>query len=286
MINDNQSQMTTSVVITGKSPVLSVLTRLLDRLDGDGVLQSEIIPWSCPVPTFGDLDNSQLATIGINPSYREFMDRTGLQLKGTLRRFHTLQSLGLEAWAEADSRHLDLMLDSFRKYFSCNPYDAWFRRLDFVIAGANASYYDYPSNACHLDLVPFATNRRWTELSGIQQSFLRQLSGDTLGTIIRDSHIGMLILNGNSVVRQFQSVAGATLQAKEIPAWSLRSHSRNMVKGIAYTGCLSEMSGIKLDRPLRILGFNHNLQSSFGVTSEVVSSIKEWVTRMAEGARW
>ncbi len=267
------------------STSLAVLTTLIDRLDSDAVIGTDIIPWSCPVPVFGDWLNPRVATLGINPSYREFVDRSGKQLQGACRRFHTLDSLGLETWAEADARHLELLIDTYRLYFRRNPYDTWFRKLDFAIAGTNASYYDRPSSACHLDLVPFATLRKWNELSARQRASLLSLAGDTLGILLRDSQVRLLILNGSSVVKGFQSVAGLSLQAKEIPSWSLRRRSTGSVRGIAYTGATETVSGIELDRQLAVLGFNHNLQSSFGVTMEVIFSIREWIAQTAEEAK-
>ena len=286
MTGQDQGIASTNARTSGSPTVLSVLTTLIDRLDSDAVIGTDIIPWSCPVPTFGDLTSPQLATLGINPSYREFVDPSGEELQGELRRFHTLESLGLETWAEADARHLELILDTYRSYFFCNPYNAWFKKLDFAISGANVSYYDSPSTACHLDLIPFATIRRWTELSTQQRSSLVAVSGDTLGMILRDSQVRVLILNGSSVVKGFQSVAGVSLRAEEIPAWSLGRRSSANVKGVAYTGVAATVSGIKLDRQLKVLGFNHNLQSSFGVTMEVITAIREWITRTAEATGW
>ena len=286
MTGQDQSTASTNARTSWSPTVLSVLTKLIDRLDSDALIGTDIIPWSCPVPTFGDLTSPQLATLGINPSYREFVDPSGEELQGELRRFHTLESLGLETWAEADARHLELILDTYRSYFFCNPYNAWFKKLDFAISGANASYYDSPSTACHLDLIPFATIRRWTELSTQQRSSLVAVSGDTLGMILRDSQVRVLILNGSSVVKGFQSVAGVSLRAEEIPAWSLGRRSSANVKGVAYTGVAATVSGIKLDRQLKVLGFNHNLQSSFGVTMEVITAIREWITRTTEATGW
>ena len=269
----------------GSSTILSVLTTLIDRLDSNAVVGMDIIPWSCPVPAFGDWQSPQVATLGLNPSYREFVDRSGKQLQGESRRFHTLESLGLETWGETDARHLELIMDTCRSYFFRNPYNSWFKKLDFAIAGTAASYYDSPSSACHLDLVPFATIRRWNELSARQRSSLLSLTGDTLGLTLRDSKIRLLVLNGSSVVRAFQSVAGLSLQAKEMPAWSLGRRSTGNVRGFAFTGMAEIVSGVKLDRQVAVLGFNHNIQSSYGVTMEVISSIKEWIARTAEESK-
>src|SRR5579864_4914328 len=130
----------------------ATLTTLIDRLDSPAISQTDVIRWGCPVPSFGDLSNARVATIGLNPSNREFVDESGNELEGSSRRFHTLTSLGLASWAEADARHLRLILESCRAYFLGNPYDTWFKRLDYVIHGARASFYDPASVACHLDL--------------------------------------------------------------------------------------------------------------------------------------
>src|SRR5205809_4127565 len=132
--------------------MLTALTTLLDRLDSPAVSGTDVITWGCPVPSFGDLSNSEVATVGLNPSNREFVDESGGELEGSLRRFHTLNSLGISSWSHADARHLRLILESCRMYFFDNPYDRWFKRLDHVVSGTKASFYSPSCGACHLDL--------------------------------------------------------------------------------------------------------------------------------------
>ena len=64
----------------------SALATLIDRLDSPAVLETEVIPWGSPVPSFGDLSISRVATLGLNPSNREFVDESGGELQGPLRR--------------------------------------------------------------------------------------------------------------------------------------------------------------------------------------------------------
>jgi len=52
------------------------------------------------------------------------------------------------------------------------------------------------------------------------------------------------------------------------------------VAGVAYHGITNTLSGIPLGRDLLVLGFNHNLQSSFGVTSKVLREIRHWIANM------
>jgi len=270
--------------------MLSTLATLLDRLDSRAMSGTRVIPWGCPVPVFGDLTVAQVATVGINPSNLEFMDESGNELEGTARRFHTLMSLGLSSWGEADSRHLETIEHSCRTYFARNPYDRWFKRLDSVIAGMNASYYNKavltkPQYiACHLDLFPYATLCKWTELSGRERGTLLRLAGDTLAILLRDSHLQVVILNGHSVVKHFEELTGIGLQSSAMPAWSLPRRSGQDVPGIAFTAAIDELSGVGLGRRVLILGFNHNVQSSFGVTSEVLREMRKWMTVATRGS--
>jgi hypothetical protein len=260
----------------------TVLITLIDRLDSNAVSDANVIQWGCPVPSFGDLSNSQVATVGLNPSNREFVDEAGNELQGPSRRFHTLKSLGLRSWSEADARHLRMILDSCRTYFVGHPYDTWFKKLDRVVSGVEASYYDASYRACHLDLIPYATACKWTELTPQQRSRLLAVASDTLGLLLRDSPIQLLILNGQSVVDQFQDIAGVRLESQEMPSWSLPRQSKRNVVGVAYTGLVDTLSGIALGHKVLVLGYNHNLQSSFGVTTEVIHAIRNWIAQASK----
>lgn len=236
-----------------------------------------MIPWGSPVPSFGDVSRSLVATLGLNPSNREFVDQSGRELQGSCRRFHTLRSLGLMSWSDVDSRHLRLILDSCNAYFSGNPYDRWFKTLDHVVCGTGSSFYDPVHQACHLDLIPYATAQKWTDLTTRQRSRLLAVSTDTLGILLRDSPIRTLILNGRSVVDQFQKVARGELKSREMPDWNLPRQAGAAVAGIAYYGVVKAVSGVSLDRRVLVLGYNHNLQSSYGVRTEVIQAIRSWI---------
>lgn len=253
-------------------------------MNSQTIAMANIIPWGSPVPSFGDPMRSSVATVGLNPSNREFVDQFGNELDGSSRRFHTLRSLGLAHWNNAQQRHVNLILDSCRAYFSRNPYDGWFRKLDRLISGTGASYYEGPSRACHLDLIPYATERKWTDLSTGQRSMLADISGDALGTLLRGSSVKALVLNGNSVVRSFQSMAGVRLRRREMPDWTLPRRDGAGIMGTAYTGEIDSLLGMPLGRRVSVLGFNHNIQSSFGVTTGVVDAIRRWIGRMYERA--
>lgn len=262
----------------------ATLTTLIARLDSPAVSRTSVIQWGCPVPSFGDLSSSMVATLGLNPSNREFVDQTGNELEGVFRRFHTLNSLGLSSWSDVDARHLRLIMESCKSYFRLNPYNAWFKRLELIVSATNASYYGGRRRACHLDLIPYATKCKWTELPLRERTSLLSAAGDSLALLLRESPVRILILNGVSVVENFENIAGVSLQKREIQAWSLTRESKSNVKGYAYRGIVDSISGVGIGHRVLVLGFNHNLQSSFGVTTEVMLSIRAWVARAAGAA--
>lgn len=254
------------------------LSNLVERLSDPKLLKADVIEWGCPIMSFGNISTSKIATLGLNPSNREFVDEFGNELKGDKRRFHTLDSLGLKQWSEADDKHLDLIAELCDDYFSRNPYDSWFKRLDYLISGTSMSYYFPSQEACHLDLIPYATSCKWTDLSIKQRSSLLQLTGDTLGLLLRQSPIRLLILNGQTVVEHLQKFSNAKLKKTLMPNWTLPRKETNGVAGYSYVGEISEIAGVILNQPIFILGYNHNIQSSFGVTSQVQTSIRNWIT--------
>lgn len=261
----------------------TALTSLIQRFDNPRLQASNVIHWGSPVPSFGDVSVAKVATLGLNPSNLEFVDKAGKELDGSARRFHSLNSLGLTKWSEATIHDLKLIADSCRNYFVRNPYDGWFKGLDQIISGTKTSYYHANRPACHLDLIPYATICKWTELSLEQQSSLLNLSGDILGLLLKDSPIEILILNGRSVVRHFEKLSSTTLNRTLKPTWTLPRKSGLNVPGYAYAGIIHQLAGIKLNREILVLGYNHNIQSSFGVTTHVKTEIRHWITKSVRG---
>ena len=260
----------------------TTLSALIKRIGQEDLSATNVIPWSCPVPSFGDLSTAKVATLGLNPSNREFVDQAGKELVGQFRRFQTLGSLGLTRWSDAQTVHTRLVGESCRTYFSGNPYDTWFRQLDYLLAETNASYYGPVGGACHLDLIPFATDCKWTDLGRRQRSSLFHVAGDTLGQLLGESPIRLLVLNGSAVVTHFQDVSAVRLEKRLMSKWTLSRRSQRDVVGIAYEGIISHLLGVKLRRDVWVVGFNHNIQSSFGVTREVRSSIRAWIGGVAK----
>ena len=242
-----------------------------------------VIPWASPVLSFGDSQNSLVATLGLNPSNREFVDNDGNELKDGKRRFPTLNSLGVESWGNLSRSECQTILNSFTSYFQANPYDRWFRVLDDLISDTGFSYYDPANTACHLDLVPYATHKKWGTLSGKLRNSLAEESAESLGALLANSKVKLLILNGQSVVELFQRLSGCNLGKTHMTDWNLPRKSGNCILGFAYRGTVDSFATIRLKTSVQVVGFNHNIQSSFGVTNYVKNAIRSWLGDIAMG---
>lgn len=271
--------MTTRTTANGSShQLLSLLIEVLSYVEPDSWQQATPENW-CPVLAFGDIAGAEIATIGLNPSDREFRKVDGTELSGNQRRFPTLESFALNSWLEADHRHLDTILSSYSSYFLRNSYDGWFKRLSHLIEPSGFSYYFPYLNACHLDIVPVATEQKWGELTQRQQEILIEMYGQVLISILASSNIHTVILNGMGVINRFAKQYNVKLSSQRIVDADLRSETRNAVPAYGYSGIL-EATGLDDEvRRIRVLGFNHNIQSTFGMTNASIQAISEWLVQ-------
>lgn len=239
-------------------------------------LRQSTIPWCPPIPYFGDINTATVATLGINPSDREVQDENGNEISGDKRRFPTLSYLGISSWNEVRDSDLELIRISCINYFMTNPYDSWFRKLDSLIAPTNTSLYSSLWRACHVDIVPYATVKKWSQLQQRERDFILDLSSDFFVKAIVESNIRLLILNGRTVVDHFEKITGVSLSSRHRSDWDLQ-RSTGDVKGYAFEGVVTEMAGCKLGREIYVRGFNHNIQSSFGISRKLMNSISQWI---------
>ena len=242
------------------------LKTMIERLDSGYVADTTVIPWATPVPSFGD-PKSRLSTLGLNPSPREFVDTLdGNPLREDARRLPTLESLGLTTWGQAGESHIRRIWIACRFYFSENPYDRWFKHLDDVISEAGFSYYAPSHNACHFDLVPFATENTWDRLSDDRRVQLLDASKDTLGFLLRDSSVQILVLNGQDVFYEFQIITNRSLTESPLPNSPAR----------VYQGKIDTLAGVLLGREIHVLGFSAYIQDA---SDRDKAAIKQWLTQ-------
>jgi hypothetical protein len=75
---------------------------LLQRIMKSPPIKEYITPGSTPVVAFGNPITARVATVGINPSSQEFVNRKGDLLTGEKRRLADFQSLGIKSYSEID----------------------------------------------------------------------------------------------------------------------------------------------------------------------------------------
>jgi hypothetical protein len=114
-----------------------------------------IVPGSTPVISFGNALVAEVATLGINPSHREFLTDQipPALLEDPERRLATLASLGAGNSNDLSVEQALTLLSDWWNYFHRNPYE-WFNHLNELMRqglGNEVNYYN--GVACHLDLV-------------------------------------------------------------------------------------------------------------------------------------
>ncbi len=158
-----------------------------------------VIPRTTPVVSFGDFTKAKIATLGINPSSAEFMS-DGKLLVGENKR---LSDEELSPFNPTD------IWFKCKYYFLGNPYWSWFSQLEELLLQVGASY---KTNACHLDLSPWATEPRFGLLDIQQQQTLLGHDRDFLNWQIVESPIRTVLFNGATVYKTIEAAQNYHLQ--------------------------------------------------------------------------
>ena len=255
-------------------PLTHVIVRALSSLQVEHRNFPAVIEWACPVPFFGHAEHVQIASVGLNPSGREFCDRSGRPLRGRERRLATLESLGLRDWESANTAACSAVAQSCSDYFDGNPY-GWFDALGeiFECAGTG-SLHD--GGACHIDLAPWATQQTWSGLTRAGRDALLKRGEATLATLLSSARFEVLVLNGNGVVGGLERATGVRLPFEDAPEWD-----DTVGRGRRWWLELDSLGRIELPRPVTILGWNWNLQSSH-ITSRTREAIIAWAASAIE----
>lgn len=164
-----------------------------------------VLRGSTPVISFGDFRSAHVATLGINPSDSEFIEK-GAWLTDDKQRLATLQSLGLSALEEASEVDVSVIVDACCNYFSPsgNPYWRWFRVLDKLLQDGLGVSYE-AGDAVHLDLVQWATAPVWGQIKEANyRNQLIQSDREFLREQLARENIQLVIMNGRSVLDQVQ----------------------------------------------------------------------------------
>lgn len=263
---------------SNENTIGSIILKSVEAYSDPIFIESSVIKWASPIISFGNLEKAKVATVGLNPSDMEFVDRNKEELKSDSRRFHTLSSLNIEKWDDLDDHQTMKILEMNKRYFSNNPYNLWFKKLNYLLEDSDLSYYFPLNNACHIDIVPYATSKKWVELKSEEKQYLINKSKEILDNILKVSNISFLVLNGRSVIENFQKVFDINFEVNHQSSWDLKQNGGRIVKGYSFIGNISNVGNVELPRIIKVVGYNHNIQSSFGITKYVLDEIKKWIT--------
>ena len=225
-----------------------------------------VVAGSSPVVSFGDATAATVATLGLNPSCREFLDKRGVELVGAERRLATLNSLGTDDLQNAPIGVIAQVLDECNSYFGPNAYGDWFGKLEEILGNIGASYYD--GSACHLDVVQWATDPTWGKLkpAGLRR-WLAAQDGEFLIEQLRNENFEILLVNGSGVMKQLERLVECDWDEYE-PIVGLRRHD-------------TQIFGATILGRINVIAWSTNLQSSFGVTNELRQELAERVEELA-----
>lgn len=211
-----------------------------------------VVEGSTPVVSFGDAQRAEVATLGINPSRKEFLDAGGELLRGERRRLATLESIDAQRLDRLDDGQVARVVADCGDYFHRNPYNTWFAPLEEILQSAvGANYKD--GTACHLDLVQWATDPVWAGIPDpqVRQALLTE-GARYLHTQLEHSRVRLVLLNGKEVITQLNAQPFGSLSLEEVDKLPMGHTTCTLVRGT--------------DAGITFLGWSTNLQSSFGVS--------------------
>lgn len=142
-----------------------------------------------------------MATVGIYPSRNEFLDGQGRLLDGSQRRLATLHSLPAARLDELTDWQVVEVVADCAAYFQRKPYRRWFDPLDQLLrTGLGASYYD--GTACQLDLMQWATDPGWGQMSDerARRALIEDGVPHLAAQFAANPHIGVVLCNGRQVI--------------------------------------------------------------------------------------
>ena len=165
------------------------------------ILQPEpkkfLVPGSTPVISFGDFLTSDLLTLSINPSSKEFLSGSKLLSFGQ-KRLVDKEWLGIKNEDPIQELHAESIWLGCKNYFNKEgkPYE-WFDDLDIVLNSIGRSYRD--GRAAHVDLVQWATFPAWASIPRPVQMEMIKEDLEFLKFQIRQPNVEQIVINGREV---------------------------------------------------------------------------------------
>lgn len=237
--------------------------RMVRREMPDGC---SIVPFSTPVVSFGDPSKARIATLGINPSDREFLNSDGDLLPRIEQRFATLPFLGVSRCEDLTDEQIQTVVSRCNNYFQGNWYRKWFSPIESsVLSKIDASHLD--GSACHLDLIQWATSPVWQKLdrNGATRTLMDE-GAEHLKAQLATENIRTVVVLGRTGWEQLTATKLCTVEdVGRIQVCNGRMTSTLRV---------GEGSGT------RFIGWTSNLQSQRGITKDDRDALGNWLASL------
>ena len=238
-------------------------TKVLEYIQQPLPSDMRVVSQSIPVLFFGNIETATIATFGINPSKREFLDKNDALLPVSEKRFIDRSILGVSDNEMLTTEDARKVYKSLLEYFddSKHPYGKWFNVLDSIFKGFKFSYYS--GSLIHLDIYPWATNPTWNSLFANERKKMIENGKKCLDIVLESSKISAIYINGRSAMNHFED---NICKMKSIENFQVERLSYELKQG-NYKG-------------KRIIGWSTNLQSSYGVSTEFILSLEGKVKKI------
>lgn len=194
-----------------------------------------------------------------------------------MRRLETCESLDEDDLSAASPAVIERVFQRCNEYFNHNPYTRWFGTLEKVLTHLNASYYD--GSACHLDLVQWATARKWGKLTLSEQYNLLEGGRAFLEQQLLQEHLKLLLLNGKLVLEEYRKHFHKGLVEVTVP--------NRMQRGLELTkgrGNIRLYSG-RATNGIVVIGWDKALKDSYGVSNVNIATVGEVVAMVYHNSK-
>jgi hypothetical protein len=221
-----------------------------------------VVSGALPIPFFGQYRHAIAATVSLNPSDKEFLDKNGKWLIGEQKRFESYNSLGCQVCEDLTGEMIQKAYLCCTEYFErqATAYWQWFRPIENVIKKATNGDVEYTNGKmAHFDLSPWATNPVWSGLNEGEQQILKKDGLMFLKWLLETSSVKILFLNGKTTCETIvKEIVGENV------SWTRNTPSDKW-------GFYSKTIRLK-EKEIRLIGWNLYLQQS-GSSDSLIQKI-------------
>jgi hypothetical protein len=227
---------------------LEVLLMIIERIKRKIDLGMYIVPQITPIIYFGNYDAAKACTVSLNPSNKEFTDNTDRLLdERNAERLCSRKKLNRADNDELSDDEANTVLKYCTDYFKLRPLKSWFSHIDYFIKEyGNYSYYD--GTCVHLDLVQWATYKKWNDVPNSIQRYHLKSDLPVLKYLL-NKDFEIIFLNGTTTVKNVRDCLDITLKEKSTVFRNTNGVERKLV---IYHGKYNN---------IEIVGWNIYLQS-------------------------